>query len=251
METINAELNEKFKNFADKLLPAGEIISDSAERIADVPETIEKLIAQMSELPAKIKTVHETLSESYSYIEGKLSETTIELNKSVSMITASNNAAMEAVEEIKKEMSSVIRKSEISEAEIAKNLQAAVGYHNQIIGETKSVLSGYLQVDKSLKSIFDQMSQQLSTYFDGIVKNLNKIMDGFSQGAKNYSAGFSASFEEIRNSVSEIISIQDGMERSEKSVQSILQEMKSLQDSIHDSVLSLNGSLEQKNSAGA
>lgn len=223
VDTINTNLNDKFQNFANELTPASEKLKQSAELISEIPEKIQKSTESLAILPEKIQEIHKAFSENQSYIEQKLSETTTALRDAISAMGNSYETILEAIrrtldkiQQTKGEIDAVLESSKANEQEISKNLQGAINQYNQLQSETKNMLSGFREVDKSLAAIFDQIKNQFETYSNGIAKNLTTFMDRFAEGTKSYTDGFTASSDEIRTILSDMESLQSKIQSSEQ-----------------------------------
>ncbi len=235
-----------FTEINKALSPISRNITKADSAIADLSEKIDTTINTIATIPDQIQTALKSFSENQDYIQHKMAETTTALRDAISAMGESYETILEAIrrtldkiQQTKEEIDSVLETSKLNEQEISKNLQGAIERYNQIHDETKSMLSGYLQVDKSLKSIFDQIKNQFESYSNGIAQNLTTFMDRFSDGTKSYTDGFTASADEITT-------ILQDMESLQKNIQASEEKLSEIPKAIENTIKSLNAKSEGK-----
>lgn len=216
VQIINTNLNEKFQNFADKLKPSSENLKFYAEKIENASKQIETL-------PEKINEIHTSFSKSEEELSAKIQDIAGSLRDAISAMGSSYDTILEAIrntltkiDKTKNEIDSILEVSKENNNEISNNLKSAIEQYGLIKDETKNMLSGYLQVDKSLASIFDQIKNQFENYTNGVGAALTKYMDGFAEGTKNYTTGFTASVEEIKTAFEDMESMIENLQKSEE-----------------------------------
>lgn len=219
VETINKNLNEKFKNFTDELNPVSENLKAYAEKISTTTEKIQSL-------PEKISEIHNSFSRSENELVSKIQDISSSLRDSVSAMENSYDTIHEAIRSIrssiqtsKEQIDLLVEKSKLNNEEAGKNLADAISQYNTISSETKTMLSGFLQVDKSLKSIFDQIKNQFENYSAGIAANLTHFMDGFATGTKEYTSAFRISSDELKNALEDLQPMIENLQASEEKLE--------------------------------
>ncbi len=197
--------------------------SEIAEVFANAEKSISSSYDLLKTLPDKINEVHNSFEKSEEELTGRIQNVASSLRDAISAMGSSYDTILEAIrstlnkiEKTKGEIDSLLEASKANNNEISTNLKSAIEQYGLIKEETKNMLSGYLQVDKSLASIFDQIKNQFENYSNGIGSALTKYIDGFANGTKDYTAGFHASVEEIKSAFEDMQSMIENLHASEE-----------------------------------
>lgn len=223
-EMLEASVNKITESSTNAISSSYDKLASSVDKITNsASETVSSSYDLLKTLPEKINDVHNSFAKSEEELTGRIQDVASSLRDAISAMGSSYETILEAIrttlnkiEKTKDEIDSLLEASKANNSEISTNLKSAIEQYGFIKDETKNMLSGYLQVDKSLASIFDQIKNQFENYSNGIGSALTKYMDGFANGTKDATAAFHSSVEELNIAFEDMQTMIENLHESEE-----------------------------------